>query len=137
MKQSGIHNYMSKIDSLRPLLEEGSHSKQQKRIKNEIEGRDVSVVFDGSTRLRLVGRVLRFVSEGRIKQRLVKMSMLSGEELARELLTALSTKLNIGIGGNQLLAAMHNRASVNSVAMRTLNIIYSNVMDIGCFSHIP
>lgn len=58
---------------------------------------------------------------------------LSGEELARELLTALSTEL--GIGGGQLLAAMHDRASVNGVAMRTLKIMYPNVMDIGCFSH--
>ena len=41
--------------------------------------------------------VLRFVSEGCVKQRLVKIAMLSkslaGEELARELVTALSTEL--------------------------------------------
>ena len=59
---------------------------------------------------------------------------LSGEELARELLTALSTEL--GIGGNQFLAAMHGRASVNGVAMRTLKIMYPKVMDIGCFSDL-
>ena len=53
--------------------------------------------------------------------------------MARELLTALSTEL--GIGGGQLLAAMHDRASVNGVAMRTLTIMYPTVMDIGCFSH--
>ena len=59
--------------------------------------------------------------------------LLSGEELARELLTALSTKL--GIGGIQLLAVMHNRASVNGVGMRTLSIMYPDIMDIGCYSH--
>ena len=58
---------------------------------------------------------------------------LSGEELARELLMALSTEL--GIGGIQLLAAMHDPASVNGVAMRTLSIMYPDVMDIGCYSH--
>jgi hypothetical protein len=97
---------MSKIDSLRSLLEEGSYrlthsshlaeyipviySEEKKRIKNEIEGRDVSVIFDGSTCLgEALGIVLRFVSEGCIKQRLVKIAMLSksltGEELARQL----------------------------------------------------
>ena len=51
---------------------------------------DVSVIFDGSTRLgEALGIVLRFFSEGCIVQRLVKIAMLSkllsGEELAREL----------------------------------------------------
>ena len=53
--------------------------------------------------------------------------------MARELLTALSTEL--GIGGNQLLAAIHDRASVNGAAMRTVSIMYPAVLDIGCFSH--
>ena len=30
---------------------------------------------------------------------------------------------------------MRDRASVNSVAMRTIGVIYNNMMDIGCFSH--
>ena len=58
---------------------------------------------------------------------------LPGEELARELLTALSTE--VGIGGRQFLAAMHDRASINGVAMHTLSIMYPVVMDIGCFLH--
>ena len=56
---------MSEIDSVRSLLEEGSHRlthssrlseytlfiypEEKKGIKNEIEDRDVSVIFDGST----------------------------------------------------------------------------------------
>ena len=70
-------------------------------------------------------------------QCLVKIAMLSkllsGEELARELLTALSTEL--GIGGRQLLAAIHDRASVKGIAVRTLSIMYQDIIDIGCFSH--
>ena len=51
---------------------------------------DVSVIFDGSTCLgEVLGRVLRFSSEGCIVQRLVRIAVLSkllpGEELAREL----------------------------------------------------
>lgn len=30
---------------------------------------------------------------------------------------------------------MHDRASVNSVAMRTIKVMYPQVLDIGCFSH--
>lgn len=30
---------------------------------------------------------------------------------------------------------MRDRASVNSVAMRTLSILYNRVFDVGCFSH--
>ena len=30
---------------------------------------------------------------------------------------------------------MRDRASVNSVAMNTLKIIYPNAIDVGCFSH--
>lgn len=150
--KSGIP--ISKIDNLRSLLEEGSYrltnsshlaeyipviyAEEKKKIKKEIQGHDVSVIFDGSTRLgEALGIVLRFYSEGGIRQRLVKIAMLSksltGEELARELLVALSTEL--GIGGSQLLAAMHDRASVNGAAMRTVSIMYPNVLDIGCFSH--
>ena len=80
---------------------------------------------------------MRFFSQGCIKQRLVKGALLSkslsDEELARELLTALSTEL--GIGGIQLLEAMHDHASVNGVAMPTLSIMYPDIMDIGVFSH--
>ena len=56
--------------------------------------------------------MLRFFSEGWIKQRLVKIAMLSkslsGEELARELLTA----QNLELVEVAFLAAMHDHASV-------------------------
>ncbi len=34
-----------------------------------------------------------------------------------------------------VLAAMHDRASVNTVAIRTLKIVYPSMLDVGCFSH--
>ena len=58
---------------------------------------------------------------------------MTGEELARQLIECLSTEL--GIPSHLLIASMRDRASVNSVAVRTLSIVYPQVFDIGCFSH--
>ena len=53
---------------------------------------------------------------------------MTGEELARQL-------IELGIPSHLLIASMRDRASVNSVAMRTLSIVYPQVFDIECFSH--
>ena len=39
------------------------------------------------------------------------------------------------ISSEYLVGAMRDRASVNSVAMKTVKIIYPNALDVGCFSH--
>ena len=143
-----------KVDSLRSLLEEGAlrlthsshlsdyipliHGEEKKLIRSEIDGQRVSVIFDGTTRLgEALAIVIRFCSGWKIQQRLVRMSLLSksltGEEVAREVLTVLSTEL--GIPPSDVVAAMRDRASVNSVAMRTVAIMYPQVMDIGCMAH--
>ena len=81
--------------------------------------------------------VLHFVdSDFNIQQRLVQMMFLmkslTGEETARELINVLSVSLSIP---PQLLAAMRDGASVNGVVMRTVSIIYPNVLDMRCISH--
>ena len=145
---------LAKVDSLCGLLEEGAlkltHSthladyvpviqgEEKKRIRSEIDSQDVSIIFDGTTRLgEALAVVLRFFSGWKIQQRLVRISLLAksmtGEEAARELLTVLSTEL--GIAASHVIAAMRDRASVNNVAMRTVAVMYPSVMDIGCFSH--
>lgn len=58
---------------------------------------------------------------------------MTGEELAQQLLSCLST--NLGINSALLLAAMRDRASVDDVAVRTLKILYPSLVDIACFSH--
>ena len=72
-----------------------------------------------------------------MKQRAVRVMLLAksltGEEVAHQLIVCLSTEY--GIGSNLLQAAMRDRASVNSVAMHTLSIVFPNILDIGCFSH--
>ena len=60
---------------------------------------------------------------------------LTGEEIARELITALS--ITYSIHPENLLGAMRmrDRAPTSSVATQTLSIVYPKVVDIGCFSH--
>ena len=58
---------------------------------------------------------------------------LTGEEVAREQLSVLSTEY--GVVSSNLLAVMHDRAFVNSVTIPTLKVLYPNILDIGCFSH--
>lgn len=145
---------LTKVDNLRCLLEENglrlTHSshladcipiilKEEKQaIQDELQQRDVAVIFDGTTRNgEALAVVVCFVKDWKIEQRLVRLSLLakslSGEELARELLTVLSTEL--GGTGEKLLDAMRDCASVNSAAIRTVQVMYPNTLDIGCFSH--
>lgn len=82
--------------------------------------------------------MIRFVSEEWVlEQRLLQLKMLAksmtGEEIARELISVLSTSYSIG--SNQLLAGMRDRVSVNNVAMTTIKILYPRMLDVGCFSH--
>ncbi len=58
----------------------------------------------------------------------------TGEELAREIISTLSTQVQIQ--HHLLVASMRDRAAVNNVAMQTVRVLYSKVFDIGCFSHI-
>ena len=146
---------LTKLHHFRDLLEEraykladqrGMHdlipfvaSEEQKRIKQEIEGRDVSVLFDGTTRLgEALAVIVRFIDDGwEIVQRLVRVQLLvksmTGEEIARELVNVLSVEYGIGV--TKLLAAMHDRASANTLAMTTIKVLYSNLLDVGCYSH--
>jgi len=82
--------------------------------------------------------VVRFVSsDWTLEQRLIKLQMLAksmkGEEVARELIHILATEN--AITPSNLVAAMHDCASVNDAAIRIVKVIYPNLLDIGCFSH--
>ena len=58
---------------------------------------------------------------------------LTGEEVARQLITCLSTELSIP--QHLVISVMRDRASVNDVAMRTIGVLYTHMIEIGCFSH--
>ena len=129
-----------KTDDFRNLLEENALclagrkpmsdlipfilSKEQRQIKAEIEGLPVAVISDGTPRLgEALVTILRFVDRltHKIHQRLVRMHLLTksmtGEEVARELLSVLSTEY--GVVSSNPLVAMRDHASANSVAIRT------------------
>ena len=146
---------LNKLQHFRTLLEETGHRltdrhhmsdliplvlKQEKsKLLGEVSGQDVSVIFDGTSRLgEALAIVLRFVTaEFTVEQRLVKVQLLSkslkGEEIAREVIHTLTTEYSIGT--HSLLAAMRDRASSNGVAMKTVKVLYPDLVDIGCFSH--
>ena len=112
---------------------------EQARIKEEIEGQHVTITFDGTTRLReALAIVVHIISEEfQVIQRLIHLQLLekslTGEEIARELITVLS--VSYGINPSLVLSAMRDGASTNNVAMQTLNVLYSHIFDVKCFSH--
>ena len=146
---------ISKVDSFRDLLEENHLSltsasnlrqllpfilhQEVAALEEDIAGRPVSIIFDGTTHVaEAMVIVLRFVDDNwQIQQRVCRLLLLSksmtGEELARQIISVLSTELSIP--SSLVIAASRDRASVNEVAMRTVTIVYNNIMDIGCYSH--
>ena len=70
-----------------------------------------------------------------IQQRLIGLQLLAksltGEEIARELISVLQVDYRISPGA--LVGA--NRASTNSVAMTTLRVLYPDILDVGCCTH--
>ena len=58
---------------------------------------------------------------------------MTGEKIAQQIIVIVSTEF--GISSNLIVAAMRGRASVNDVAMRTIKVVYNELLDVGCFSH--
>ena len=102
---------ISKLNRFRPLLEAGGFrltdtrhmldlvpfvlQDEHSRIKSEINSKCVSLTFDGTTCL---GEVLvRFISDWKINQRLVRLKFLqksmTGEEIAREIIEIFSVRM--------------------------------------------
>ena len=114
-------------------------SQEKEKIKNGIAGKYLSMIFDGTTRLgEIFVIVICFVdSNWGIQQRLFKVHVLarslSSEEIACEVINLFS--LEYGVASEQILAVMHDCASTNMIAMRTLKVLYPYALGIGCFSH--
>ena len=151
-----------KVDKLRPLLEKNGYrltgssnlgqyisltfKQETERIKQEISApgstemtRDVSVIFDGSTRQgEAIAIIVRFINDDWvITQRLMRIDIcaksVNSEQLARVLNECLSVEY--GIKANSLLAAMRDGASVNQAALNRIAFIFPNLLNVVCFSH--
>ena len=111
---------------------------ERTQIRSEVKDTFISIFFDGTTRQgEVLAVVVRYIANWKIEQRLVRLEILlkslTGEELARELISILSVKL--GLESKQILGAIHDRASVNGAAIRILQVMYPCFLDIGCLSH--
>lgn len=110
-------------------------SEEQKRLKAELKGKNVSLIFDGTSRLgEALAIIVCFVGdEWKIEQHLVRLQLLvklmTGEEIARELVNTLSVEY--GVSSEQLLAAMQDWVSSNTVAMGTIKVLFPNMLDVG------
>ena len=108
---------LQKLDDFRELLEEGGYrltsvpnmrqlipfvrKEEEEIIKGELAGHNISVIFDGTTRLgEALAIVVRFVTaDWEVNQRLVRLQLLAkslkGEELAREIIMVLAQHYNV------------------------------------------
>ena len=145
---------LSKLDTLRDLLEESATrltdtrhmyelipfilDQEKAQIQSEIRDKYISIIYDGTSRLgEVLAVIIRYIDGWQVKQRLVRLEMLtksmSGDELARELIDILS--VTYSIKSHLRVACMRDGASVNEGAMRVVSVVYPNVLDVRCFSH--
>ena len=108
-------------------------------IYKETLGKELSFTFDGTTRdgeaLAVLGRF--FFQDWEVKVRLVRFqlvkSSVNGNELPRIIIEVLHRKLNVPRGC--VLAAMRDRAPVNTKALQTVSVLCPEMLDVGCISH--
>lgn len=146
---------LSKMDLFRDLLEEHAYAltssthlrqlipfilqEELTRIKRKILKRPLSTIFDGTTHVcEAFVVVLRYLTDDwELKQCVGQLKLLAksmtGDELAQQIVVVLSTEL--GIAPHCIVAAMRDRASINDVAMRTIKVLYNQLIDVSCFSH--
>ena len=153
---------IGKIDMLRSLLEKNGQrltasahlgqyisivfKQEVERIKNELTlpgqtgmTRDVSMIFDGSTRQgEAIAVIVRFLDDNwSIIQRLVRIDICSKSVNADELAQVLNQCLSVdyGVNTNSLLAAMRDGASVNQAALDRIAFIFPKMLNVVCFSY--
>ena len=104
---------------------------EYKSLEKELKGKDVGIIFDGTTRDGEALVVLvPFVQEWEVKSRLVlfqlTQSSVNGDELVRIIIKVLHRKLDVP--QSQLLAAMRDRALVNTKTIGKVSILYPGML---------
>ena len=95
----------------------------------------LALIYDGTTQIAeaLVIILLYVTANWEIRQRVCRLKLLakslSGDELAHEIISCLSTELSIP--SNLVVAAMRDCASVNQAAMRIVKIVYHQLLTLG------
>ena len=145
---------IAKLDGLRPIMErnnfsltQSSHiveyipfilSEEKARLQWLLRDKNIGIIVDGTTRLgEAIATVVRFLDGWTVRQVLVRLHTVAkpvtGQDLAKVIDRCLA--LEYQIDGERVVAAMRDGASVNGVAIRTLQVLYPNVFDVTCFSH--
>ena len=145
---------LTKIDELRPLLEEkfrltsSAHmseyipailDEERKLLASELRDQPISLIFDGTTRWgEAIAIVARFVSDDwKIQRRLVQLTTVAkavtAPQPAQVINKCVSTRYQHP--AELVVAAMRDGASVNTTAVRSLSVFYPNMVDVVCFSH--
>ena len=95
----------------------------------------MSIIFYGTTHVcEAFVVVLRYLTDDwELKQCVGRLKLLAKtmteEEIAQQVIVILSTEF--GISSNLIVAAMRDRASVNDVAMRTIKVVYNELLVVG------
>ena len=143
----------SKIDELKGLFRESVPCDERmrlfvpkveafefERLKRELKGQKVTVIFDGTTRLgEAIAVLLRWCPDdfSGIQMRLVTLGTtekhMDGPELGAFILNVLTTSL--GLNGADVVGGARDSCSTNGVAMRNLKVVLLSLQDFLCVSH--
>ena len=150
--QAGVP--LGKIDHFHGLFEETGHllidkrflfnlipfilEEERVRIKQSLQGQFLSVTFDGTSHSgEALAVLVRFVhdswvTEQQLPSHSIAFKITHWEEVVHELV---QLSVSYSISSSHVIAAMQDRTSINSVAMKTVKIVYPSTLDVGCLSH--
>ena len=150
--QAGIP--LSKIDDLRPLLEQHGpaltdsakmrafvpkvEAREVAALLQEVEGQFLALAFDGTTRLgealNVTGRYV--TADFHIKQRLMRFVTLAQHADAAALAGVITQLVvaQLGLPMQNIVGFMHDSAAVNGAAVQMLGM-FSSAADVMCVAH--
>jgi hypothetical protein len=122
------------LSDLIPLI----NNNEKDLLKAEIKNKPISVIFDGASTVgELFAVIFRFLDGWKVKQRLVRVSVLqttmNNENIAYELVDTISRMY--GVANTFLRGWSYDRASPNKAAATTLKALFPKSMFFPCGAH--